>query len=372
MKNTTHVNEFQYKVRYWNPIIGFEKIREEIHEAIDRIGRTGNWIIGEEVEQFEKTLAERVGTKYAIGLNSGTDALYLAMRAAGIGQGDEVITVSHTFIATISEIARTGATPVLVDVGDNFLMDPAKVREAITPKTKAIIPVHLSGDVCDMDALRMIAAQHNLIIIEDAAQAFSGEWEGKKAGSMGFAGCFSFYPAKLLGAYGDAGALTTNDEDVYKTVKNLRDHNLIGKRRDSIEYGVNSRLDSIQAAILNIKLKYIDEMIGYRAYVAKLYSDGLRDVHGVSVPIEREGRVWQDYVILAENRDQLAKFLDEQSIKVRGHDLIPNHDYDLGFRVMDMTNTERYHYKYLRLPFSAEITEEEVDYVIAKIKEFYA
>lgn len=361
-----HQNEFNYKVRYWNPSLGYQKIRYQILEAIDKVLSSGNLILGEEVEKFEKSLAEFIGTKYAVGLNSCTDALYLSLKVLGIGKGDEVITVSNTFIATISEIEKVGATPVLVDIGEDYLMDWKKVKEAITERTKAIIPVHLSGDMVDMSEF-----PKDIPIIEDAAQAMGSERNGYKAGAFGKIGCFSFYPAKLFGAYGDAGALTTNDKELYDKIILLRDHNLIGKREGATEYGVNSRLDEIQAAILNIKFKYINDFLEKRLFFANKYNELLKEIKQVIIPIKRQGRVWQDYIIRVERRNELAEFLDNNGIKVRGHDLFLNHKYDLYDREFIFPVIEKYSKEFLRLPFSAEITEEEIIYVVSKIKEFY-
>jgi len=364
-----HSNEFNYKVRYWNPTLNYEKIRFEILEAIDKVLHSGNYILGEEVERFEKTLAEFVGTKYAVGLNSCTDALYLSLKALGIGKGDEVITVSNTFVATISEIERVGATPVLVDIGEDYLMNIDKVKEAITDKTKAIIPVHLSGDMVDMTGL--LDLPRNIPIIEDAAQALGAEMYDYKAGSVGETGCFSFYPAKIFGAYGDAGALTTDSKEIYEKVKLYRDHNLIGKKAGATDFGVNSRLDEIQAAILNVKFKYLKNYLLTREWAAKKYDEYLKGTKQIILPVKRSGRVWQDYIIRVENRDKLAEFLDNEGIKVRGHDLFLNHNYPLFDRTFDLPLTDKYNEEFLRLPFSADITEEEIEYVCNKIKEFY-
>jgi len=361
-----HENELDYKVRYWNPILNYEKIRYEVLEAIDRVLSKGNYILGEEVDKFEKNLANFVGTTYAVGLNSCTDGLYLSLKALGIGPGDEVITVSNTFVASISEIARTGATPILVDIGDDYLMDIDKVRGAISFRTKAIIPVHLSGDM-----VNMLGIIKEFPIIEDAAQSLGANRNGLRAGSIGTTGCFSFYPAKIFGAYGDAGAITTNDEEIYKKILLYRDHNLIGKKDGATDFGINSRLDEVQAAILNVKFKYIDYYLNERERLAEKYRELLKDIEQVILPIERPGRVWQDYIIRAKDRDNLAKFLDKEGIKVRGHDLFLNHKYKIFDREFDLPMTEKYSKEFLRLPFSAELTIEEIKYVASKIKEFY-
>lgn len=360
-----HTNEFEYKIRYWNPSVGYAKIREKVLARIDAVLETGNMILGPEVDLFEKNLAKFVGTKYAVGLNSGTDALYLAFLALGIGPGDEVITVSNTFIATIQTIALTGATPILVDVGEDGLMDMEEVRKAVTDKTKAVVPVHLSGDVCDMAILKSFWKG---LIIEDAAQALGA------VVPMGDVQCFSFYPAKILGAYGDAGAVTTDSEEIYNKIRALRDHNLIGKASpvEPTMYGVNSRLDSVQAAVLNVKLEHIRETLEHRRRMAERYSAGLSLVKEVTLPVDSSLRVWQDYVIRVEDRDGLAKFLDDKGIKVRGQGLYANHSYKgLGFDGVLLPKTDEHVYNSLRLPLNAEIEGKDVDEVIAAINQFF-
>ena len=370
------MNEFDYKVKYWNPKGNYLAIESEIDLAVKEVLKSGEYILGPAVEEFEKSLASYVGTKYAVGVNSGTDALKIALRAAGIKEGDEVITVSHTFIATIEAIEDyCRAKAVLVDIDENWLMDVEDVKRKITPKTKAIIPVHLSGDVCNMTELQKIADEHNLIIIEDAAQGMGATWEGKRAGSFGTAGCFSFFPAKIFGSYGDAGAITTNDTNLYEKFKMLRNHYYIGKslgiEQETVQYGINSRLNTICAAILNVKLKYIDKYLGHRKWAADLYTEGFKDLP-IILPSQRQGRVWQDYIIrVPERRNELAKFLDDNGIKVRGHDLIPNHFYKgLGLSA-DLPKTEGYTFEFLRLPLSSEIEEWEIKEVISTIRKFY-
>ena len=361
-----HQNEFNYRVRYWNPSLNYQKIRFDILQAVDNVFLAGNLILGEEVEKFEKKLAEFTGTKYAVGLNSGTDALYLSLRALGIGPGDEVITVSNTFIASISEIAKVGATQILVDIGENYLMDSKEVLKAVTSKTKAIIHVHLSGDMVDLSKL-----PKNIPIIEDAAQSLGASKNGCKAGAGGKVGCFSFYPAKIFGAFGDAGAIVTDDEEIYRKILSLRDHNLIGKKLGAKEFGVNSRLDEVQAAILNVKFEYLRAYLLNRESAASTYEKNLMGIPQIILPFKNKGRVWQDYIIRAERRDELAEFLDKEGIKVRGHDLFLNHKYDLFDREFILPRTEKYSNEFLRLPFSSEITEKEILFVTSRIKKFY-
>ncbi|MAH46472.1 hypothetical protein CMI37_11610 [Candidatus Pacearchaeota archaeon] len=351
----------------------YAKLRSEMLPAIDRVLGEGNLILREDVEEFEENLAKYVGTRYAVGVNSGTDALYLALRAAGVREGDEVITVSHTFIATIEAIVRVGAKPVLVDIGEDYLMDVAQVASLITDRTRAIIPVHLSGDVCDMAALFLVAAQaeHTIHIIEDSAQALGAKSKESKAGSMGLAGCFSFYPAKLLGGYGDGGAITTNSLKMYEEIKKLRNHYYIGKgtKDDMVKFGVNSRLDNIHAAALNIKLKHIDDYIERRKEIARMYDEGLKSIAHLVLPIERG--VYQDYVVRAEDRDELRDFLTKEGVETLGGDIVPNHLYKGLNLDFELPNTEKYTAEFLRLPCNPELENEEVNYVIDRIKLFY-
>lgn len=361
----------------------FQPEKAEIMQAIEKVIDSGQFVLGEEVEKFEKNLANYVGTKYALGLNSGTDALFLALKALGIGKGDEVITVSHTFIATIQTIAETGATPILVDIHPNTgLIDINKVQSLITNKTKAIIPVHLEGKVCDMPSLRSIVDfieaknKQKIYIIEDAAQALGGEYgNGQKTGSMGDIGCFSFYPAKIMGTLGDAGAITTNDEAIYKEIYKLRNHYLISKNlgveNDTVKFGYNSRLDSILAAVLNVRFTHLDEILERRKEIASIYNEELKDLP-ITLPYDQEGRVWQDYVIRAKNRNDLKKFLNDNGIGTLGDDLMPNHFYKGLALDFILPYTEEYIYSQMRLPCNPTLTDEDIKEVCAKIKEFYA
>lgn len=351
----------------------FQEEKEEFKKELSRIIDEGHFILGPDVEKFEQTLAEYVGTKYAVGVNSGTDALFLSLKAAGIGVGDEVITVSHTFIATIQTIAQTGATPILVDIDDTGLMDMEQAYRAITSKTRAIIPVHLEGKVCDMGELQDIVRGTNIVIIEDAAQALGATYEGKKVGSLGLTGCFSFYPAKIMGVPGDAGAITTNSEEIRNELVLLRNHYGIGKGVEGqVKYGYNSRLDNLQAAFLNVRFKRIDQLLVRRQEIAHRYDLGLPKY--VSLPIAQEGRVYQDYVIRLNNkieRMKLKSWLDDHGIGTLGTDLVPNHLYaglNLNF---ELPETVAYTDDQMRLPCNAVISNREVDYIIDTIKSYY-
>jgi len=244
-----------YKVPFVNYPEHYRRIWDDVMVAVTESLSKGDLIMRDQLKRFEENIASFVGAKYATGLNSGTDALLLSLKAAGIGPGDEVITVAHTFVATVSVIVQCEAKPVLVDVGEDMNMDADLVKEAITPRTRAIIPVHLNGRMCDMERLGEIASKNDLLMIEDAAQSLGASFDGRKAGSFGLTSCFSFYPAKMLGCAGDGGAVLTNDEEMAEKMRLLRDHGYQRSTGDILCYGYNSRLDNIQAAILDVKLR---------------------------------------------------------------------------------------------------------------------
>lgn len=345
-------------IKFFNPGLGYQKIKPEIDASIERVLTKGDLILRGDLEQFEKTLAEYVGVKYAVGLNSGTDALYLALKAAGVKAGDEVITVGHTFVATAQVIAQIGAKPILVDINENALIDHSVIEDAISVKTTAIIPVHLTGSVCNMNVINKIVRDYNLILIEDAAQALGAEYNGQKAGSFGI-GCFSFYPAKILGAYGDAGGLTTNDEEIYKKVVELRNH----WKSDYSQWGINSRLDNIQAAVLNVKFSHLEENLANRKAVAEKYNEAFAGIENVKLPSNQPGRVWQDYIFWTERRDELYDFLAANGIETMKNEYL--------FPIEKPPLSVDYEAKTLRLPCNEHLTTEETDYVIEKVKEFY-
>lgn len=358
-----------YKVQYQN-------LKEEIDNAIQKVLENGDLILRQECEDFEKGLAEFVGTKYAVALNSGTDALFLTMKAVGIGEGDEVITVSHTFVASFATIVQCGAKPILIEVNDHFVMDEKVLEKAITPKTKAIIPVYLNGAMCDMDKIMEIARKHNLIVIEDSAQALGAMANGKKAGSIGLTGCFSFYPAKILGCFGDGGAITTNSSEIDEKVRLLRDHGSKTKT-EILCYGWNSRLDNIQAAVLNIRLKRLSEGIERRREIAKKYDNELSRVERIKLPPAPESDpnfydVFQNYVLRAENRDKLFNFLKDKGVETLIKDPIPNHHQEgLNVSHFKLPFTEQLAKEVISLPMYPELTDDQVNYVIECVKEFY-
>jgi len=344
----------------------------EIDTAIKRCLVTGKLILQEDVEEFERRFAELLKVRHVIALASGTDALLMALKASGVGPGDEVISVSNTFIATIQVIHHLGAKPVLVDVNENGLMNMHEVEKEINNDTKAIIPVHLSGDVCDMDKLEYIRSNHPQIhIIEDAAQAVSATWRRRKAGTFGTAGCFSFYPAKILGTFGDAGALATNDKDIADRVRSLRNHGGVQKYdQPKYEYGWNSRMDNIWAAALNIKLKYLDRNIARRKQIAEVYDSELK---GLPIKLPKVRNVYQDYIIrLPLPNSGLAEHLTSKGIETLGSNLLPNHLHKgLKLDIYHLPVTEDIVKNSIRISCNQFLTDKEQSYVIESIKEYF-
>ena len=364
-----------YKV----PFVDFPKqyrtYKEEIIAAIEEVLSKGDLILREEVVQFEHNIANFLGLRYAVGVNSCTDAMYLSLLAVGIKPGDEVITVAHTFLATIADIVHCGAIPVLVDVGDDYNMNVDLVEEVVTSRTKAILPVHLNGRVCDMGKLMKIASKHNLLIIEDAAQALGATFDGKKAGSFGVTGCFSFYPAKSLGAAGDAGIVVTNSEEIADQIRLYRDHGRQAKD-DFVLYGFNSRLDNLQAAILNVKFKYLPSWIERRREVASMYHQGLSDLSYLRLPPpESDGHyfdTFQNYVIRAQDRDKLAAYLAESGVETLISWPKPmHHQKALNLSHFRLPVTEQLSGEVLSLPMNTELTNEQVEFVIESVRKFY-
>jgi len=309
-----------------SPLAQYQSHKEEILEAIERVLEGGNYILGPEVEKFEKSFAAYCGADYAVGVSSGTDALILALRALDIGPGDEVITVSHTALATVAAIIASGATPVLVDIDPScYTMDPECFQRAITSRTKAVIPVHLYGQPSDMDAITKIAREHGLFVIEDCAQAAGAIYKGMRVGSIGDAGCFSFYPTKNLGAIGDGGMVVSKNAGLAQRIRRLRQYGW-DEKRTTDEPGLNSRLDEIQAAILNVKLKSLDEDNARRRGIAQLYNEGLAGLP-IALPNEHPDttHVYHLYVIACKERDQLQKRLADSGVLAGVHYPVPGH-----------------------------------------------
>jgi dTDP-4-amino-4,6-dideoxygalactose transaminase len=358
----------------------YQAHKAQMMKALDRCFSKGDFILREEVARFEKNLADFCGVKYAAGVNSGTDALKIAYRALGCGSGDEVITVGHTFIASIEEIVHLGARPILIDVGEDGLMNVDQIEAAITEKTVGIVPVHLSGKVCDMARIMAIAKKHNLWVVEDACQALGAHFDGKPAGSFGHAACFSFISPKTLGCAGDAGGVITNDRKIYEKILLLRNHYnitqnaLLGhqpKAPKIMGWGYNSRLDNIQAALLNIKIKYYPQMLKRRRQIAEKYNKGLAGLP-VVLPTQQPEQIYQEYIIKVGNIWKFKKYMQDRNVELLVRDTVPNHKMlGLGLDRFNLPVTEKIAKELVRLPIYPELTDAEVDYVIKCVREYF-
>ena len=366
-----------YKVRFVNYPLHYHRLGSEIDTAIREVLSSGDLIMRQHLQEFESNIASFIGVDYAVGLNSGTDAIHLSLLAAGVGHGDKVITVSHTFVATVAAIVHCGAVPILVDVGEDFNMAVEQVERAISPQTKAIIPVHLNGRLCDMERLMAIAHKHNLLVIEDAAQALGASLNGKKAGSFGLTGCLSFYPAKILGGVGDGGMLVTNNKELAETIRLLRDHGQNRATGEILFYGFNSRLDNLQAAVLKVKLKHLPNWIERRRKLATLYENGLSNLPQIRTPPapqlqEHYFDAFTNYVVRARERNELATYLRESGIEILISWSIPmHHQKALGLEHFHLPETERISREVLSLPLYPELSTKEVEFVVQTIRQFY-
>jgi len=348
----------------------YATISEEIDTVVKMVIQGGNFILGENVKLLEEEIAAFCQTKYAISVASGTDALLLSLMACHLGRGDEVITSPFTFIATAEVIVILGAKPVFVDINPKtYNIDPDKIKEAITPKTKAIIPIHLYGQSADMDKILACAKEHNLIVIEDAAQAIGAKYKGKMVGGMGLMGGFSFFPAKNLGAYGDGGMITTNDEEIAKKIRLMRTHGSQVKYQHEI-IGTNSRLDELQAAILRVKLKRLNDWTHKRQKIAQTYTQAFQG-SGIIPPFVEEfnSPVYNQYTIRVKNRDRLLAHLKESGIGVAIHYPTPLHLQPafsfLGYKIGDFKESEQAAKEVLSLPCYPELTDEQIAQVIS-------
>ena len=353
----------------------YQTIKDEIDEAIRGVVESSQFVLGEQVEAFEADFAKFCGTKHALGVNSGTSALHLALLSAGVKAGDEVITVSDTFVATVAAIRYTGAKPVFVEIDPrSCTMDPQRIAAAITPRTKVIMPVHLYGGCADMDPIRDIARQHNLIVIEDAAQAHGAEYHAARAGSLGDIGCFSFYPGKNLGAYGEAGAVVTDNDQYAAAIRRLRDHGQSRKYYHD-EVGYNYRMEGIQGAVLHVKLRHLDDWTAARRSHAARYSDALAG-SGVRLlePLAQGRSAWHIFPVFTPRRNELLEHLKTREIGSGIHYPIPVHlqrGYaDLGYQAGDFPLTEQACNEVLSLPMYAELPYEYLMEVAAAIHEF--
>jgi dTDP-4-amino-4,6-dideoxygalactose transaminase len=365
-----------YLVPFVDARTHYRHLKSEIDGAIADCLSNGDMICRHHLRDFEEHLAAFIGTKYAVGLNSGYHALEFSLRGLGVGPGDEVITVAHTFVATVSAIVNVGATPILIEVRDDFNMDPDALEAAITPKTKAVIPVHLNGRVCEMHRIMAIADRRGLGVVEDSCQSLGATQRGKRAGSIGNTGCWSFYPFKILGGFGDGGAITTNDPHIARMATLLRYN---GEDRQTGEYhyhGFTALLDNIQAAVLDAKLQHLPNWIEHRRKIALLYNEQLREIPEVKLPAyDGDGHfdVFQNYVIRTRQRDQLREHLAEDGIETLVSWPKPMWEHrGLGLANSNLPNTDRICREVMSLPMSAETTSEQVEIVTKSIRHFFS
>lgn len=356
----------------------YRLIERKIWQVFDRVLRRQHFILGEEGVAFERSFSGYLGVRYAIGVNSGSDALYLAFKALGVGEGDEVITVSHTFISTVDAITRNGAIPVFVDIDpQTYTIDVTKIEEKLTKKTKAILPIHLYGQPADMGTIRMIAKRHKLKVVEDACQAHGALWGGKRVGSLGDIAAFSFYPPKNLGGYGDGGMMVTNNISLATSARILRNYGQKDKYLSNTR-GVNSRLDEIQAAVLLVKLKYLDQWNAMRRKHAALYENLLCDIDGLELPHEapHTKSVYHLYVVRSRYRDLLREYLLQHGVETGIHYPVPAHLQpaykNLGYRKGSLPITEQYAHEIISLPIYPELSEREIRYVSKLIHRFFS
>jgi dTDP-4-amino-4,6-dideoxygalactose transaminase len=363
------------KIPFVDLKIQYQSIQDDVNSSLQEVMRRCDFVLGQDVKIFEEEFAAFCQVDHAIGVDSGYSALELILRAYGIGPGDEVITAANTFIATALAITNTGAKPVLVDIDpDTYNLDPTQLEEAITPATRALMPVHLYGQTADMGPIMHLAQQHGLRVIVDAAQAHGARYNGRRAGSLADAAAFSFYPGKNLGAYGDGGAVVTNDAQLAERIRMLRDLGMRVKYHHEIK-GFNHRLDTMQAAVLRVKLRHLDDWNAARRQVARQYDDRLADSPIVipSTPDWAE-HIYHLYVIRTEDRDAMQKHLNQAGIASGLHYPIPIHlqpaYQELGYQEGDFPITEQYAKEILSLPMYPELTSDAIDYVTDTIKAF--
>ncbi len=351
-------------------------LKSELLSAIGEVIDDAYFILGQQVAEFEEQFAQLCGVRYAVGVNSGTDALILALKALGIGSGDEVITVPNSFVASATCIRVLGAKPVFVDVGDDYNIDPSKIPAAITPKTKAIIPVHLTGRPCNMEAIAAIAKENGLAVVEDAAQAILAEYQGQPVGSWGTVGCFSLHPLKNLGTCGDGGMIVTNDPELSEKLKVMRNIGL-RTRDDCVMWSHNSRLDTLQAAILLVKLRYLQQWTHQRRANAHYYQTHLAGIPQIQIPPEHEWEkcVYHTFVIQVEQRQELRQFLSDRGIGTAIHYPVPIHlstaGKELGYAEGSFPVAEQQSRHILSLPIYPGLTVDQLEQVCENIKSFY-
>lgn len=363
------------RIRFVNPDRNYLMLKDELDAAYSAVMSRGDLIDRGQLKSFEANLAAFVGTKYAVGLNSGYDALHLSLRAAGIGPGDEVIVPAHTFVASASAIVNAGATPVLVDVGRDFNLDCERVEAALSPRTRGLMPVHLNGYLADMVRVMEIAAAHNLVVVEDACQSLGAAMLGRRAGAWGLTGCWSFYPFKILGGYGDGGAITTDDPEVARFATRMRYN---GEDRQTGEYhghGFTCLLDNLQAAFLDVKLRHLPAWIVRRRALAARYRAGLADLPDLLLPHYEDPRrdhVYQNYVVRARQGNEFSGYLTANGVEVLTQFRKPYYRHAaLNLEDRGFPETEALSREVCSLPMNVEITDPEVDYVIGVVRRFY-
>lgn len=364
------------KVPFFNYPQVFTRFEDELTEIILDVCRRGSFIMQQELLDFENNLAQFTGSNHALGVANATDGLIIALRAANIGKGDEVIFCSHTMVATAASIAMVGATPIPVEVGYGRTIDINSIEAAITSRTKAIMPTQLNGRVSDMDSILQIAESHNLVVIEDAAQALGATYKGKHAGTFGFASAISFFPAKVLGAFGDGGAVLCQDSDTYERLYRLRDHGR-GLDREIVEWSGNTRLDNLHAAVLDFKLKHYQKDIDRRRDIARKYTEQLNEIEDLNLPPGPDENddyfdIYQNYEIEAGNRDELQLFLGERGIgTLQQWDGKAVHQWPkLGLEAF-LPKTDRFFTRCLMIPMNMAMTDSDIDYICETIRKFY-
>ncbi len=364
-----------YKVKFVDPGKNYRMIQSEIDAAYREVMEKGDLILRGQLKRFEENLAAFVGAKYAVGLNSGYDALHISMIIAGIKPGDEIIVPAHTFLATASAVVNAGGIPILVDVAKDYNVDVSRIEEKINTRTKAIIPVHLNGRPADMEKVMALAQKHQLTVVEDACQSLGARFQGKRVGSFGLTGCWSFYPFKILGGYGDGGAITTNDQEAARMASLLRYN---GEDRETGEYyyhGFTCLLDNLQAAFLEVKLRHLPRWIERRRAIAARYQAGLSGIPGLILPHFSDPRmeeVFQNYVIRTSHRDALFDHLKAAGVETLIHWRKPYYAHrGLGMDGQRFPQTESISREVLSLPMNVEMSDEEADYVIQIVRSFF-
>lgn len=365
-----------YRVPFVDPREHYRRLKSEIDFVISDTLARGDLVLRQQLRDFEQHLAEFVGVKYAVGVNSGYHALLFSLLAGGIGCGDEVITVGHTFAATVAAIVHTGAKPVLVDVRQDYNMDPDGLERAVTARTKAVIPVHLNGRLCDMHGILAVSDKYGLAVVEDACQSLGATLKGQMAGSFGLSGCFSFYPFKTLGGIGDGGAVTTNDSEVARFATLMRFN---GEDRQTGEFhyhGHTALLDNVQAAVLDVKLRHLPAWLDHRRMIANLYRLGLSDIEGIGLPHFAGDQYfdgYQNYVVRTRRRDELRQYLQEQGVETLVHWAKPMWEHPgLALQNPGLHETESICREVISLPMSAETTPEQVEITITSMRDFFA